>query len=72
MTDPLFPSNDAARRLIPGAYERNTLAPRPHAMTVPAHGAGGIHSQAGLMSADTIAEREKEGGGGIGQRPRRS
>jgi hypothetical protein len=70
MAHPFFSSTDAARRLVPGAYERNTIGLRTPRATTPASGAGG--SQAGLMSADTIAEREKEGGGGISQRPRRS
>ena len=73
MTDPFSSTSDAARRLIPGAYERNTLTHRqPGAMTGPAYGIDGIQSQAGLMSVATIAEREKEGGGGLGQRQKRS
>jgi len=72
MAHPFSSSSDAAQRLIPGAYERNTLTRRqPGAMTGPAYGIDGIESQAGSMSVATIAEREKEGGGGIGQRPKR-
>jgi hypothetical protein len=56
--------------LIPGAYEANTVAyrqPRPVGSdtTVP------MPIGPGLMDAATILEREREGGGGPSQRPRK-
>jgi hypothetical protein len=66
---PDFPNNDAARKLIPGAYEQNTLTQRqPGAMGGSAFGSADMPSSASTMSAVTIAERQKEGGGGISQR----
>jgi hypothetical protein len=66
-----FPSNDAARKLIPGAYEQNTLTQRqPGAMGGPPFGATDMPVGSSTMSPATIAERQKEGGGGISQRRR--
>jgi hypothetical protein len=57
-----------AGRLIPGAYERNTVTQRqPGAMGGAPFGTDGIPAGLSTMSAATIAEREKEGGGGISQ-----
>jgi hypothetical protein len=68
---PDFPNNDATRKLIPGAYERNTLTQRqPGAMGGPPFGAADMPVGSSTMSPATIAEREKEGGGGITQRKR--
>jgi hypothetical protein len=67
-------SNDeAARKLIPGAYEPHTVTPRPPgAMGGSAFGSTDMPAGPITMSAATIAEREKEGGGGIRERPRRT
>lgn len=65
--------DDPAAKLIPGAYERNTLTQRqPGAMSGAPFGTDGIPAGPSTMSALTIAEHEKEGGGGISQRPRRT
>ena len=65
------PNNDAARKLIPGAYEQNTLTRRqPGAMGGSPFGSADMPVGASTMSAATIAERQKEGGGGISQRQR--
>ena len=54
----------AARRLIPGAYERNTLTHRqPGSMGGTQFGSDDVPSVPSTMSAATIAERQKEGGG---------
>ena len=56
--------------LIPGAYERNTIACRqPRPMAADPSTAMPIGSS--LMDAATIAEREREGGGGPSQRRRK-
>ena len=53
-----------ARRLIPGAYERNTLTHRqPGSMGGPGFGSTGIPLGVTLMDTSTAAERHKEGGG---------
>ena len=58
-----------ARELIPGAYERNTLTRRqPGSMGGPAFGSADAPVGPIPMDAATIAEREKEGGGGVSQR----
>ena len=60
---------DAARSMIPGAYDRTTLTYRqPGSMGGAAFGSA--HRQSGPSSLDaaTIAERELEGGGGGGGR----
>lgn len=63
---------DAARKLIPGAYEQNTLTQRqPGAMGGPPFGLSDLPIGSSTMSPGTIAERQKEGGGGISQRRRR-
>ena len=58
--------------LIPGAYERNTLTHRQAgSMSGPAFGsANGAIGHCSLDAA-LIADREKEGGGGVSQRPRK-
>jgi hypothetical protein len=56
-------------QLIPGAYERNTLTHRQlGSMGGPAFGSEHLPSSAGSMSAATIADREREGGGALSQR----
>ena len=74
MASPLVadsPNNDAARKLIPGAYEPNTLTQhQPGAMGGPSFGAADMPVGLSTMSPATIAERQKEGGGGITQRKR--
>ena len=71
----LFPdlsNNDAAQKLIPGAYEQNTLTHRePGAIGGPPFGVSDLPIGASTMAPVTIAERQKEGGGGISQRQRR-
>lgn len=63
---------DLARALIPGAYERNTLAHRQAgSMSGPAYGSDDVPIGPSLLSAATVADREMEGGGGVGERPRR-
>ena len=61
---------DAARLLIPGAYDRTTLTHRqPGSMGGAAFGSeipGGPSS----MDAATISERELEGGGSVRERRR--
>jgi hypothetical protein len=65
------PNNDAARKLIPGAYEQNTLTLRqPGAMGGPPFGSAHLSVGSSTMSPATIAERQKEGGGDISQRKR--
>ena len=69
---PLLRHDDpnAALRLIPGAYERNTLTSRqPGSSGGAAYGTDGLANGAGTLSPVTIAERQKEGGGGASQRP---
>jgi len=69
---PVGPNDDAARRLIPGAYEQNTLTHRqPGAIGGPPFGVSDLPIGASTMAPVTIAERQKEGGGGISQRQRR-
>jgi hypothetical protein len=59
----------AARRPIPGAYERNTLTYRqPGSMGGALFGSDDVPAGPSTMTPTTIAEREKEGGGGISQR----
>jgi hypothetical protein len=53
-----------ARELIPGAYERRTLARRqPGSMGGPAFGSPDQPIGPGSMDAATIADRKREGGG---------
>ena len=57
--------------LIPGAYERNTLTHRqPGSMSGPAFGSAPAAVGPSSLDAALIADREKEGGGGVSQRPR--
>lgn len=60
-----FANDDAARKLIPGAYEQHTLTRRqPGTMGGSPFGSIDMPVGASTMSAATIAERQKEGGGG--------
>ena len=55
--------------LIPGAYERNTLTYRQlGAMGGPAFGSADDPIGHSSLSAVTIADRQKEGGGAVSQR----
>ena len=57
--------------LIPGAYERNTLTHRQAgSMGAPAFGSANAATGPGSLDAALIADREKEGGGGMTQRSR--
>jgi hypothetical protein len=59
---------DRAQRLIPGAYDRTTLTRRqPGSMGGGAFGAG-MPTGPSSMDAATIAERDREGGGGVSGR----
>ena len=61
-----------AQRLIPGAYERNTLTRRqPGSMSGPAFGSEHAAKSPSSLDAALIADREREGGGGPSQRPRK-
>jgi hypothetical protein len=58
--------------LIPGAYERNTLTYRqPGSMGGPALGSADTPVGPSSLAAATIAEWQKEGGGGVSQRRRK-
>lgn len=57
--------------LIPGAYDRSTLTYRQAgSMGGPAFGSTGLPLGDSTMSAETVMDRELEGGGGVSQRPR--
>ncbi len=57
--------------MIPGAYEPNTVTHRqPGAMGGPPFGSADMPVGSSTMSPATVAERQKEGGGGISQRKR--
>ena len=57
--------------LIPGAYDRSTLTYRQAgSMGGPAFGSTGLPPGDRTMSAETVMDRELEGGGGVSQRPR--
>jgi hypothetical protein len=60
--------------LIPGAYEPRPTVPRQSgSMGGPAYGSLNPPSGPPTMDEATIAERQKEGGGGVSQRrPRRT
>ena len=67
---PDSPNDDAARKLIPGAYEQNTRTQRrPGTMGGAPFGSTDMPGGASTMSAATIAERRKEGGGGTVKHP---
>ena len=58
--------------MIPGAYDRSNLTHRQSgAMGGAANGTAGVPEGTSSMDAQTILEREKEGGGGASQRPRK-
>ena len=58
--------------LIPGAYEQNTLTHRqPGSMSGPAFGSAPAAVGPSSLDAALIADREKEGGGGVSQRARK-
>jgi len=59
-----FPNDDAARKLIPGAYEQNTPTQRQPGTMGGAPFGSDMPVGESTMSAATIAERRKEGGGG--------
>ena len=57
--------------MIPGAYEPNTVTHRqPGAMGGPPFGSSDMPVGPSTMPPATIAERQKEGGGGVSQRKR--
>jgi hypothetical protein len=65
------PRSDAARRLIPGAYDRTTLTHRQRGtMGGVAVGSPDLPVGPSSMAAATIADRELEGGGGVSERRR--
>jgi hypothetical protein len=71
MSTDRFKNATHVQDLIPGAYERNTLTHRqPGSMGGPAFGADTPNGPSSLAAA-TIAERQKEGGGGVSQRRRK-
>ena len=79
MTDKSVPADGeditttAARRLIPGAYERKTPTHRqPGSMGGGPFGANGVSPDTPTMSPATAEERRREGGGGAAQRRGRS
>ena len=58
-----------AQALIPGAYEQRPVTPRPSGtMGGPAYGSLNPPTGPPTMDEATIAERRKEGGGGVSQR----
>ena len=62
----------AALSMIPGAYDRSNLTHRQSgSMGGAASGTAGVPDGPGSMDAQTVLEREKEGGGGASQRPRK-
>ena len=63
----------AARRIIPGAYDRTTLTHRqPGSMGGGAFGSGQSPNDPGAIDAALVAERELEGGGGVSERRRKA
>ena len=57
---------------IPGAYDRSTLRHRQSgSMGGAASGTAGLPAAPSSLDAATILEREKEGGGGASQRPKK-
>jgi hypothetical protein len=63
-------ASDAARRLIPGAYEQNTATHRQAgSMGAPQFGFAPVEGTSDTMSPATVLDRQMEGGGGVSQRP---
>ena len=64
----------AARRIIPGAYDRTTLTHRqPGSMGGGAFGSGPVPNDPRPIDAAMVAERELEGGGGgVSERRRKA
>ena len=64
----------AARRIIPGAYDRTTLTHRqPGSMGGGAFGSGQMANGPSPIDAAMVAERELEGGGGgVSERRRKA
>jgi hypothetical protein len=64
----------AARRIIPGAYDRTTLTHRqPGSMGGGAFGSGQAANGPSFIDAAMVAERELEGGGGgVSERRRKA
>ena len=64
----------AARRIIPGAYDRTTLTHRqPGSMGGGAFGSGPTPNDPSPIDAAMVAERELEGGGGgVSERRRKA
>ena len=63
---------NAAQSMIPGAYDRSNLTHRQAgSMGGAASGTAGVPDGPSSMDTQTILEREKEGGGGVSQRPRK-
>lgn len=68
--DPTAAPALTAQQIIPGAFERRAPAPRaPGAIGGSGFGTADLPEGASSMAPATIAEREKEGGGGLSQRP---
>jgi len=66
-----LPDPERAAPMIPGAYERRTAGSRqPGAMGGSPFGSVTEAMAHNTMDAATIADREREGGGGPSQRPR--
>ena len=65
---------NAARRIIPGAYDRTTLTHRqPGSMGGGAFGSGPTPNDPSTIDAALVAERELEGGGGgVSERRRKA
>ncbi len=57
------------QELIPGAYEQRPVTRRqPGVMSGPAFGSAGVPDGPSTMSAATLADRQREGGGALSQR----
>jgi len=61
-----------ARKIVPGAYDRSNLTHRQRgSMGGAASGTADAPTGPSSLDAATVLEREKEGGGGASQRPRK-